>query len=113
MQRIMFVYPDGKTTYGMFEDGDEGPCFVFMNQRYEIKDIADTGAIVAVNNPKLLKRLHELGMPARPTAKQHTISISVQEDTQYRLKQAAKAKGRSVSSILEEIALKWLKENGL
>jgi len=113
MPRIMFVYPDGKATYGYFKDGEDGPHFEFMNQRYEIKDIADTGAIAAVNSPALLKRFNELGMPCRPTAKQHTISISVQEDTQHRLKEAAKAKKRSVSNILEELAIRWLDENGL
>ena len=112
MNRIMFVYPDGKATYGMFEDGDDGPFFVFNNKRYEVKDIAETGAIAAVNSPALLKRFNELGMPCRPTAKQTTISISVQGDTKYRLQQASKAKGRSVSSLLEEIACDWLKENG-
>ncbi len=114
MPRIMFVYPDGKATYGWFRDTDEGgPCFEFMNQRYEIQDIIDTGATAAVNSPALLKRFNELGMPCRPTAKQHTISISVQEETQTRLKAAAKAKHRTVSNILEELALKWLKEIGM
>lgn len=112
MPRIMFVYPDGKSTYGWFNDGED-PFFEFMNQRYEIKDIAATGAIAAVNSPVLLKRFNELGMPCRPTAKQHTISISVQEDTQMRLKEASKIKKRSVSNILEELALKWLNENNL
>ena len=113
MARIMFVYPDGKSTYGWFKDDGNDPYFEFMNQRYEIKDIAATGAIAAVNSPAILKRFNELGMPCRPTSKQHTISISVTEDTQYRMKQAAKAKNRSVSSILEELAVKWLNENGL
>lgn len=112
MPRIMFVYPDGKATYGWFVDGED-PYFDFMNQRYEIKDIAATGAIAAVNSPVLLRRFNELGMPCRPTAKQHTITISVQEDTQMRLKEAAKSKNRSVSNILEELARKWLDENGM
>ena len=113
MTRIMFVYPDGKTTYGYFVDENDDPHFVFTNTRYEIKDIAATGCIAAVNSPVILKRFNELGMPCRTTAKQHTISISVQEDTQKRLKNAAKVKGRSVSNILEEIAIKWLNENKL
>ncbi|MBR6982107.1 MAG: ribbon-helix-helix protein, CopG family [Ruminococcus sp.] len=86
---------------------------MFTNTRYEIKDIAGTGAIAAVNDSGIMKRFNDLGMPCRPTAKQHTISISVQEDTQKRLRNAAKVKGRSVSNILEEIAIKWLNENKL
>lgn len=113
MQRIMFVYPDGKTTYGMFDDANGDPHFEFMNQRYEISAVAETGAIVAVNDPALLKKFRELGMPCRPTAKQHTITISVKEDTQTRLKAASKAKGRTVSNVLEELALKWLDEIGM
>ena len=111
MQRIMFVYPDGKTTYGMFEDGEDGAFFVFLNKRFDIKEVAKTGAIVAVNDPALLKRFNELGMPCRPTAKQYTISISVQEETKARLKKASAKLQRSVSNILEELALKWLDEN--
>ena len=51
------------------------------------------------------------GKPARPTAKQSAITISVAADTRERMKDASKATGRSVSNLLEELAIQWLEKN--
>lgn len=112
MQRVMVVYPNGKTTYGWFHDDGEDPCFVFSGNRYEVKDVVKTGVSVTTNNEELYSRLKAVGVPVNRTEKQHTITISVQEDTKKRLHAASKAVGRSVSNILEEISRKWLEENG-
>lgn len=111
MPRIMLVYPDGQTTYGQFDTDEQGPHFMLGKVRYTINDIAKSGAIAAVNNPEMLRTFQALGMPARPTAKQSTITISVAADTRERLKDASKAMGRSVSNILEELAIQWLEKN--
>ena len=110
MPRIMLVYPDGQTTYGQFDTDEQGPHFILGKVRYTIDDIAKSGAIAAVNSPEMLCTFQELGMPARPTARQSTITISVAADTRERLKGASKATGRSVSNILEEIAIDWLEK---
>ena len=111
MPRIMLVYPDGQTTYGQFDTDEQGPHFMLGKVRYTIDDIAKSGAIAAVNNPEMLRTFQALGMPTRPTAKQSTITISVAADTRERLKDASKAMGRSVSNILEELAIQWLEKN--
>ena len=108
MARVMLAYPDGQASYSMFEVDAEGPHFIIGKQRYTIEDVINTGATAVVNNPELLRQLHELGLPARPTSKQYTITISVSADTRDRLKAASKATGRSVSNILEELAINWL-----
>lgn len=112
MQRVMIVYQNGKTTYGMFEDDKDNPCFWFSGSRYGVKDIVDTGVQIKTNNDALYNRFSELGIPVSRTEKQYTITISVQEDTKTRLQNAAKATGRSVSNILEEQGRIWLKKNG-
>ena len=101
------------TTYGQFNTDEQGPHFILGKVRYTIDDIAKSGAIAAVNSPEMLRTFQELGMPARPTARQSTITISVAADTRERLKSASKAIGRSVSNILEEIAIDWLEKNNL
>lgn len=108
MARIMLTYPDGQTTYGAFDVDANGPHFIIGKQRYTVEDVINTGATAVVNNPELLRRFHDLKLPARPTSKQHTITISVSADTRDRLKAASKRIGRSVSNILEEIAVDWL-----
>lgn len=108
MSRIMLTYPDGQNTYGMFEEDAEDPHFIIGKQRYTVKDVINSSATAVVNNPELLRKFHELGLSARPTSKQYTITISVSADTRDRLKAASKATGRSVSNILEELAIDWL-----
>lgn len=108
MAKVTLAYPDGQTSCGWFEVDGEGPHFIIGKQRYTIEDVINSGATAVVNNPEVLRQLHALKMPARPTPKQHTITISVSADTRDRLKDASKATGRSVSNILEEIALDWL-----
>lgn len=110
MARVMLTYPDGQISYGTFEVDAEGPHFIIGKQRYTVKDIINAGATSVVNNPELLRQFHDLGLPARPTSKQYTITISVSADTRDRLKVASKATGRSVSNILEELAINWLDE---
>lgn len=113
MTRVMFVYPDGKTTYGMFDDSNGDPHFEFSGERYEVDDVIASGVIAVVNDKTLAAKFTDFGMKCRSTPKQHTITISVKEETQARLKAASKAKGRTVSGILEELALKWLAKNGM
>lgn len=110
--RIMLVYPDGKATYANYYDDGEEPVFELGKQTYSVEDIKATGAIIATNTTTLLHRFTELGITARPTSKQFTITVSVREDTKLRMHMASKAKGRSVSNIIEELATKWLDENG-
>lgn len=110
MARVMLTYPDGQTSYGMFEVDTKGAHFIIGKQRYTVEDVINTGATAVVNNPELLRQFHELGLAARPTSKQYTITISVSADTRDRLKAASKATGRSVSNILEELAIDWLDE---
>lgn len=112
MARVMLTYPDGQTSYGMFEVSKDGPYFIIGKQRYTVEDVINTGAMAVVNNPELLRQLYALGLPARPTSKQYTITISVSADTRDRLKAASKTTGRSVSNILEELAINWLDEQG-
>ena len=59
MARVMLAYPDGQTSYGMFEVDAEGPHFIIGKQRYTIKDVINTGATAGVNNPELLRQLHD------------------------------------------------------
>lgn len=113
MARVMLVYADGQTTYGVFEVDAEGPHFIIGKQRYSVEDIEKTGATAVVNNPELLRKFQELGFPARPTSKQYTVTISVSADTRDRLKAASKVTGRSVSNILEELAVNWLDEQNV
>ena len=113
MARVMLTYPDGQNSYGIFEIDAEGPRFIIGKQRYTVEDIINTGATAVVNNPELLRQFHELNLPARPTSKQYTVTISVSADTRDRLKEASKKAGRSVSSILEELAVEWLDKQGV
>lgn len=111
MARIMMVYPDGQTTYAILEDTGN-PIFTIGKQQYTPEDIAATGATAVVNNPELLRQLHSYGLQVRPTPKQHTVTISVSADTRDRLKRASKVEARSVSSILEDLAVEWLTKSG-
>ena len=111
MTRVMFVLPDGKPTYGMFDDTKDDPHFEFANERREVDDVIASGVVAVVNDKALAAKFKEFGLPCRSTPKQYTITISVKKDTQERLKAAAKAKGRTVSNVLEELALKWLAKN--
>lgn len=108
MPRVMLTYPDGQKTYGIFEVENEEPYFIIGKQRYTVEDVINTGATAVVNNQDMLRQFHKLGLPARPTSKQYIITISVSADTHDRLKDAAKQTGRSVSNILETLAIEWL-----
>lgn len=111
MPRVMIQYADKTNTYCWFEDGDE-PKVIIGRENYTLKEIADTGAVMVVNNSALLKRFNELGIKARPTPKQHVISVSVSENTKERMMAASKKVGKNTSRIFEELAVNWLDENG-
>ena len=112
MARIYLTYPIGDPTYAYFETDENGSFFSLGGQRYTVKDIADTGAVAIVSDPETLRKLTEAGMTCRPAAKQTLISISLQPDVKERLKEAAKATGKTMSSILASLAQNWLDENG-
>ena len=112
MARVVLSYPDGLRNLGWFNDGEQ-PCFVVGAEEYSIESLKNSGAVVVVNNEEILKRLHELGMPARPTPRQYKFTVSVSANTHERLRAACEKTGRTASRIIEELVIKWLDENGM
>ena len=110
--RVMLGYPNGKKTYGIFDDSDGVPKFVFGLRKIPVKDLADLNVYATVSDQEIAKKIENAGMVVKEPAKQYTITISVKEEIKDRLNRAARYEGRSVSSILEQLGREWLNDNG-
>ena len=111
MKRVMINYPNGRCTYGYLSDDFEDPHFVFAGKRFEVEDVKATGISVTTSDEDVYTCLKGVGIPVMRPEKQYTITISVQKETQERLKKAAKSENKSVSKILEKLAVEWMDKN--
>jgi predicted HicB family RNase H-like nuclease len=110
MARIKLTYPDGTYTYAKFHDSNNDPHFILNRTRYEPDDIVRIKTFATVNSPKLLRRLADLGIEARPSMEQATITISVAPQNRENIRKTAKAEGKSVSSFIEDIVMEYIKK---
>lgn len=110
MSRVRIIYADGESSYGDLILDEDQPCIEISGERYDLETFGKTEATVAVNDINAIKTLLEHGVKARPTPTQEKITISVPTGFKDRLTDAAKEEGRTVSSILTELASNWLKQ---
>ena len=112
MPRIVMTFPDGSRNIGYFVDDGDDSYIEIGAEKYSIKTLKDSGAVVVVNNDETLRRFTELGMPARPTPRQYKFTVSVSANTYDRLREACKKEEKNASRIIENLLIDWLNANG-
>lgn len=111
MARVSLECKGETTTRCLFVEDEQGPAFLISKVRYPAQDIVNTGAVVVVNDPAVLRRLNELKIPCRPTPQQTKFCITVNPQTSDKFRDLAAKKGKNFSSIIEELIEKWIEEN--
>lgn len=112
-KQVRIIFEDGERAQGYVNLDGENTEIIVGGMPYDVESFVATGATIAVNDQETLKALQALGIKARPTSKQVTITISVAENFKERLTDAAKETGRTVTSILVEAGEEWLKSQGM